>query len=228
MRAELASRGSEVSSSKNTNRSRSPRLKKKHAKIDTKSIQQGHLDLVFKAISEKPQLDNMTREERIREKLKFFNLESETLESSRKRIQEKVRETSTRFGPRSSNMSKTKGPGENSKPSYYNPFEEMMLIEAEFGSLFASKDEVEQEAARNSSKWYPLFETISQKRKFDTFSNIIKVAQKRKEDQMQQKQLEIIKQQIARGVKNVDTKVLMGGEDSKSAKMDVSKMIAEE
>ena len=45
---------------------------------------------------------------------------------------------------------------------------------------------------------------------------------------MQQKQLEIIKQQIARGVKNVDTKVLMGGEDSKSAKMDVSKMIAEE
>ena len=118
----------------------------------------------------------MTREERIREKLKFFNLESETLESSRKRIQEKVRETSTRFGPRSSNMSKTKGSGENSKPSYYNPFEEMMLIEAEFGSLFASKDEVEQEAARNSSKWYPLFETISQKRKFDTFSNIIKVA----------------------------------------------------
>ena len=45
-----------------------------------------HLEVVFKAISERPILDNMTREERIREKLKFFNLENESLETSRKRI----------------------------------------------------------------------------------------------------------------------------------------------
>ena len=96
-----------------------------------------HLDIVFKAISERPILDNMTREERIREKLKFFNLEKESLEQSKKRIIEKVSQTGTRFGPRESNMS-TKKEGNTGKSTRYNPFEEMMAIEAEFGSIFTS------------------------------------------------------------------------------------------
>ena len=78
----------------------------------------------------------MTREERIREKLKFFNLENENLEATRKRIVDQLSTTATRFGPRASNMSKKND--REGKPINYNPFEEMMMIEAEFGSIFAS------------------------------------------------------------------------------------------
>ena len=42
--------------------------------------------MVFKAIAERPQLDRLTREERIREKLKFFKIESEDLRTSKERI----------------------------------------------------------------------------------------------------------------------------------------------
>jgi len=114
--------------------------------------------MIFKAISERPVLDNMTREERIREKLKFFNLEHESLETSKRRNIEKVSTTGTRFGPRASNMSMIK---EGGQQKFYNPFEEMMLIEAEFGSIFASQESKALEEAKNSSKWYPLFETLS-------------------------------------------------------------------
>ena len=100
----------------------------------------------------------MTREERIREKLKFFNLEHESLDVSKKRIVEKVSHTGTRFGPRTSNMSMIK---EGGKQKLFNPFEEMMQIEAEFGSIFASQESKALEEAKNSSKWYPLFETFS-------------------------------------------------------------------
>ena len=42
---------------------------------------------------------------------------------------------STRFGPRESNMSMKPVIGEVDK-KYENPFQEMMAIEAEFGSIF--------------------------------------------------------------------------------------------
>ena len=143
------------------------------------------LDLVFKAISERPILDNMTREERIREKLKFFNLENESLEESKKRITDKVSTTGTRFGPRASNMKMQKESKDGEKTKFFNPFEEMMAIEAEFGSIFASQESVRLEEAKNASKWYPLLESISQKRKYQTFSKIIDEAQKQKEHGLQ-------------------------------------------
>ena len=140
-----------------TNRSRSPRGRK-HERQHKKPLT--HLEIVFKAIQERPLLDNMTREERIREKLRFFNLETETLEASRKRINKKVAMTTTRFGPRSSNMAyKKSGPEE--KAVQYNPFEEMMAIEAEFGSVFSSHESLILEEGRANSKWYPFFESIS-------------------------------------------------------------------
>lgn len=101
----------------------------------------------------------MTREERIREKLKFFNLEKETLEHSRKMISKKVSKTATRFGPRASNLSKKYD--NDGKQTQYNPFEEMMAIEAEFGSIFESHDEAQLEQMRNKSKWYPMFECMT-------------------------------------------------------------------
>ena len=134
----------------------------------------------------------MTREERIREKLKFFNLENESLEQSKQRIIEKVSATGTRFGPRASNMSKKKeGAG---KGSMYNPFEEMMAIEAEFGSIFASQESMRLEEAKNASRWFPLFETISQKRRAENFERMVQVAQEQKDACLQQKQLALIKQ----------------------------------
>ena len=81
-------------------------------------------------------MDDLSREERIREKLKFFNLESESLNESRIKIQKKVTISSSRFGPRTSNMAiRKEEPGQK---TYFNPFEEMMAIEAEFGSIFQS------------------------------------------------------------------------------------------
>ena len=45
--------------------------------------------------------------------------------------------------------------------SFFNPFEEMMAIEAEFGSIFQSQESIRLEEARNKSKWYPLCEMIA-------------------------------------------------------------------
>ena len=50
------------------------------------------LQMMMKAIAERPQLDSLTREERIREKLKFFNLEKEDLQETKERINLKVRQ----------------------------------------------------------------------------------------------------------------------------------------
>ena len=71
----VQSNGSESASARGANRSKSPRGGSKRDRLNIKQKQTNHLDLVFKAISERPQLDRLTREERIREKLRFFNLE---------------------------------------------------------------------------------------------------------------------------------------------------------
>jgi len=80
------------------------------------------VQIIFKAIAERPQLDSLTREERVREKLKFFNLEMEDLEESRKRIAEKVMQKSTRFGSLSSNMQLKPDAETTEQQTMYNPF----------------------------------------------------------------------------------------------------------
>ena len=67
------------------------------------------------------------------------------------------------------------------QPTYFNPFEEMMMIEAEFGSLFDSHEDLRLEKARNASKWFPLLETIQFKGKEDKFGKILDAALKTKE-----------------------------------------------
>jgi len=62
-------------------------------------------------------------------------------------------------------MAMRKGTEDDRTPKMFNPFMEMMAIEAEFGSLYESEEAQRQEQARNNSKWYPFFETISQKSK---------------------------------------------------------------
>ena len=69
----------------------------------------------------------MTREERIREKLKFFNLESEDLKATKERIMKKVNARSTRFGPHECNLLERKSldsDNDGKKPvtTTYNPF----------------------------------------------------------------------------------------------------------
>lgn len=115
-----------------------------------------HLDIIFKAINERPLLDDMTREERIREKLKFFKLETESLEESKKRIDQKVAESGTRFGPRSSNM-KLK---HDLNKAMFNPFTEMMTIEAEYGGSIFDHDQ----PVKKTSDWFPMSGLITQKR----------------------------------------------------------------
>lgn len=138
--------------------------------------------MVFKAIAERPQLDNLTREERVREKLKFFNLETEDLDASRQRIAEKVAKKSDRFGSLKSNMVERKGAtAEDGKPVMYNPFQEMIAIEAEFGSIFADDEDALLAKAREESRWYPFLEHISKKKKKKDFEKIIEDANKRKE-----------------------------------------------
>ena len=88
----------------------------------------------------------MTREERIREKLKFFNLEVEDLKTTKDRILSKVNARSTRFGPHECNLLERKSldsdtDGKNPAVTTYNPFQEMMAIEAEFGSIFTASEE---------------------------------------------------------------------------------------
>lgn len=82
----------------------------------------------------------MTREERIRTKLKFFKLEHESLETTKERIKKKLKETSTRFGPISSNMTIINTESAD-KPISVNPFLEMMALEAEFGPIIEADDD---------------------------------------------------------------------------------------
>ena len=69
---------------------------------------------MFEAISERPIMENLSPEARIREKLKFFNLENEDLEKTKKRISKKMSNMGARFM-------------NSENPA--NPFEEMMAIE---------------------------------------------------------------------------------------------------
>ena len=89
----------------------------------------------------------------MRAKLKFFNLEQEDLEESQARIQRKVHMKGPRFASRAS-------PGQGK-----DQFEEMMAIEAEFGSLFATAEEMKAEDVKENSVWWKLFQTIAKKKK---------------------------------------------------------------
>jgi len=82
----------------------------------------------------------MTREERIRTKLKFFKLEHESLETTQERIRKKLKETSTRFGPISSNMTIMKTESADNSTSG-NPFLEMIALEAEFGPIIEADED---------------------------------------------------------------------------------------
>ena len=88
---------------------------------------------MIEAISERPILENLSPEARIREKLKFFNLEKEDLKITKRRIQKRMSNMGQRFDY---SDSPTKG-----KEDSLNPFEEMIAIEQEYGSLFASSQE---------------------------------------------------------------------------------------
>ena len=89
----------------------------------------------------------------MRAKLKFFNLEQENLEESQARVQRKVLMKGPRFASRGS-------PGQGK-----DQFEEMMAIEAEFGSLFATAEEMKADDVKENSVWYKLFQTIAKKKK---------------------------------------------------------------
>ena len=155
------------------------------------------------------------------------------MQTSRQRIAEKVAKKSDRFGSLESNMQVKKGADGDGKPVRYNPFQEMIAIEAEFGCIFEDDEEEVLRKARENSRWYPFLEHISKKKKVKDFAKIVEDANKRKEQRLKQKQLEMIKQQIARGVKNVNTAALQtandddDNEDGEGEKIDVQKMIAE-
>ena len=175
---------------------------------------------VFLPIAERPKLDTLTREERIREKLKFFNLEKESLDQSRKRIAYKVRQMSTRFGSRHANMVCVEG-------EQKNPFEEMMAIEAEFGSIFESKEQAARDIGRQNSRWYPLFEQLTQKDKYQQFKEIVATFQTRKALHLATKPLDMFKMQISQRIK-LAAKMEGEGGHTTSTKIDVQRMIAEE
>ena len=52
---------------------------------------------MIEAISERPILENLSPEARIREKLKFFNLENEDLEITKRRISKRMSNMGNRF-----------------------------------------------------------------------------------------------------------------------------------
>ena len=97
----------------------------------------------------------------------------------------------TRFGPLSSNMIAAKQTSEMADngidPGLYNPFYEMMEIEAEFGCIFTTEEEKQLEIDRDSSKWYPLLEAMTDKKKHVEFVAILEEAHKRKEARKKQK-----------------------------------------
>lgn len=78
----------------------------------------------------------------------------------------------------------------------------MMAIEAEYGNIFESQSERQLDQKRTNSMWFPFYEAFNRKEKI---LDIIENCQRSKQDMQQAKQLEQIKQQIARGGKvNLD------------------------
>ena len=73
-----------------------------------------------------------------------------------------------------------------------------------------------------------MFANISDKRKYEQFQKVIKEANKIKEENQKQKQLALLKSQIARGIKNVALLEVEAENDKGGEKMDVQQMIAEE
>ena len=64
-----------------------------------------------------------------------------------------------------------------------------MAIEAEFGSLFATAEEMKAEDAKENSVWYSLFQTIAKKKKKAQYEQMINCINKKKEsDQKHQNQ----------------------------------------
>ncbi len=94
--------------------------------------------MMFEAISERPILNDLTPEARLREKLKFFNLEKEDLAITKKRISKRMSNIGQRFMD-AENSAKGKGGGAVS-----NLFSEMIAIEQDYGSLFATKEDLER------------------------------------------------------------------------------------
>ena len=83
--------------------------------------------------------------------------------------------------------------GSDGKSGMYNPFQEMIAIEAEFGCIFDDDEDTILAKARENSHWYPFLEHISKKKKQKEFVKIIEDANRRKEQRIKQKQLEMIK-----------------------------------
>ena len=100
------------------------------------------------------------------------------MEESQARIQKKVHTKGPRFASRGSN------PGEGK-----DQFEEMMAIEAEFGSLFATAEEMKAEDVKENSVWFKLFQTIAKKKKKAQYEELISCINRKKEsDQKHQNQ----------------------------------------
>ena len=64
--------------------------------------------------------------------------------------------------------------------------------------------------------------------KKEEYKALLKAAQKHKDGLVKERNLELIKQQIARGVKNLKLDRIENEEDEQSDKMDVVALIAEE
>ena len=117
-----------VSDSSATNNSQVWSTSKQSKKGDGRnSKEKDYLDIMFEAISERPILENLSPEARIREKLKFFNLEKEDLEKTKKRISKRISNMGLRFMTDKGNNAEVKGGVAIENP--LNPFEEMMAIE---------------------------------------------------------------------------------------------------
>ena len=81
---------------------------------------------MIEAINERPILDNLSPEARIREKLKFFNLEKEDLKTTKRRIAKRMSNMGARFDLSESPI---RGKDGEATESRINPFAEMMAIE---------------------------------------------------------------------------------------------------
>ena len=106
----------------------SPKLTKKQMKHLQSSSRKGEEDrdaniskVNFDLQDLKKNYKEMSKETRLLEKLKFFHLEDERIQSERKMIQRKSSSMSTRFGPRESNMGMKSIVGDVSK-QFENPF----------------------------------------------------------------------------------------------------------
>lgn len=68
----------------------------------------------------------------------------------------------------------------------YNPFEEMMAIEAEYGNIFSEEENDNENQARANSRWYPFLLAVSQKSKHKDFTKVVEAAQERKDESLRQ------------------------------------------